>query len=212
MLDEGAKVYAIDFSSAIDVCWSNNGPNQSLLLAQADIFNLPFERGFFDKVFCFGVLQHTPDVKRAFMNLLPFLRPGGEIAVDVYRRTAWTTRWTSKFWYRPLTKRLPRDLMRRIIEWYVPRWIPIDNFLQKVPVLRSVIPAIIPCWNYTGSLSLPPEQIRILAMLDTFDALTPTYDQPQTIEAVRSWFEECGLQCVNVRFGGNGIIGTARKS
>jgi SAM-dependent methyltransferase len=211
MLDAGAEVYAIDFSAAVNACWSNNGPHPSLFLAQADIFALPFQRNFFDKVFCFGVLQHTPDVKRAFMSLLPFLKSGGDLAVDVYRKTAWTTRWTSKFWYRPLTKRMPRDLLRKIIEWYVPRWIPIDNFLQRVPVARSVVPAIVPCWNYTGSLPLPPDQITIMAVLDTFDALTPAYDQPQTIASVQSWFDEAALQSVNVRFGGNGIIGTARK-
>jgi len=211
MLDAGAEVYSIDYSTAVDACWANNGPHPSLFLSQADLYKLPFEEGSFDKVFCYGVLQHTPDVRKAFMGLIPFLRSGGRIAIDVYRKTSWTTRWTSKFWYRPLTKRMSRDTVRRIIEWYVPRWIPIDNFFQRIPIARSVVPAVIPCWNYTGDLPLPPEEVKLWAVLDTFDALTPAYDSPQTLDSVKSWFSDADLEDVSVRMGGNGILGNARK-
>ncbi|HEV2761364.1 MAG TPA: class I SAM-dependent methyltransferase [Pyrinomonadaceae bacterium] len=209
LLDAGAEVFSLDYSSAVDACWQNNGPHPRLTLAQGDLYELPFARAAFDKVFCFGVIQHTPDVKRAFMSLVPFVRPGGKIAVDVYPKTRWVTRWTAKYWYRPLTKRLPRPLLRRIIEWYVPRWIPIDNRLQSVRVLRYVVPAVVPCWNYTGMLPLDEEQIRQWAILDTFDALSPAYDSPQDAPTLRAWFEEAGLEEVDVRAGGNGFIGTA---
>jgi len=33
-------------------------------LFQASIYELPFAPRQFDKVFCFGVLQHTPDFKK----------------------------------------------------------------------------------------------------------------------------------------------------
>lgn len=212
MLGAGAEVYAVDMSAAVDACLGNNGPHPRLHVVQADLFALPFEGGFFDKVFCYGVLQHTPDPKKAFLALTRFVKPGGEIAVDVYRRTPWITRWTAKYWYRPITRRMPRDLLRRIVEWYVPRWIPIDNFLQRVPVLKRAVPAIIPCWNYTGILPLDEKQIREWAVLDTFDALSPRYDNPQTIKDVASWFEEAGLADIRVRPGGNGILGNGRKS
>lgn len=211
LLDAGADLFSLDYSSAVDACWTNLGPHPRLALAQADLFQMPFAPNSFDKVFCFGVVQHTPDVRRAFMSLLPFLRPGGKLAVDVYPKTPWVTRWTSKYWYRPVTKRMPRDLLRRIVEWYVPRWIPIDNRLQRVRVLRYVVPALVPCWNYTGDLPLDEEQIRQWAILDTFDALSPRYDSPQTVETVRSWFDEAGLTDIDVRPGGNGVIGTGRK-
>jgi len=212
LLDAGAEVYSVDYSTAVDACWANNGPHPDLFLAQADLYALPFQPESFDRVFCYGVLQHTPDVRGAFMSLVPYLRPGGKIAIDVYRKMAWTTRWTSKFWYRPLTRRLPRSLVHQILSWYIPRWIPIDNFFQRIPVARQVVPALIPCWNYTGMLPLSREQIEIWAILDTFDALTPTYDSPQSIGVVQSWFEEAGLTAINVRAGGNGILGNASKA
>jgi len=212
LLDAGAEVYSVDYSAAVDACWVNNGPHPALFLAQADLYALPFQPESFDRVFCYGVLQHTPDVRGAFMSLVPYLGRGGKIAIDVYRRMPWTTRWTSKFFYRPLTTRLPRSLVHRILAWYIPRWIPVDNFLQRIPVARQVVPALIPCWNYSGMLPLSREQIEIWAILDTFDALTPTYDSPQSVGAVRSWFEEAGLSDINVRPGGNGILGNASKN
>lgn len=211
MLDAGAELCSLDYSSAVDACWANNGPHPQLTLAQADLYRMPFAHGSFDKVFCYGVIQHTPDVRRAFQSLIPFLKPGGKIAVDVYPKTRWITRWTAKYWYRPLTKRMPRDLLRRIVEWYIPRWLPIDNRLQRVRVLRYVVPAIVPCWNYTGLLPLPDEQIKSWAILDTFDALSPMYDSPQTPETVQAWFEEAGLTEIDVRPGGNGVLGNGRR-
>ena|ERR1051325_8653595 len=211
LLDAAANVCSMDYSSAVDACWANNGPHDRLTLVQGDLYQIPFPKNFFDKVFCYGVLQHTPDPKRAFMALIPFLRPGGKLSIDLYRRTPWTTRWTSKYWYRPITKRMPRDLLRRIIEWYVPRWIPIDNALQRVRVLRYAVPAIIPCWNYTGMLPLDPEQITSWAILDTFDALSPRYDYPQTESTLREWCAEAQLEQVEIRAGGNGLICNARR-
>jgi SAM-dependent methyltransferase len=211
LLDAGADLCSLDYSSAVDACWLNNGPHERLTLIQTDLYRIPFAHNSFDKVFCYGVLQHTPDVKGAFMALVPFLKAGGKLAVDLYRRMPWISRWTSKYWYRPITKRMPRDLLRRIVEWYVPRWIPIDNALQRARLLRYAVPAIIPCWNYTGMLPLTSEQITSWAILDTFDALSPRYDSPQTESSLRAWCEEAGLEEVEIRAAGNGLICNARK-
>ena len=211
LLDAGAKLCSLDYSSAVDASWSNNGPNERLTLVQADLFKIPFPLEYFDKVFCYGVLQHTPDPKRGFMSLLPHLKPGGKLAVDLYRKTPWITRWTAKYWYRPVTRRMSRDRLRRLVEWYIPRWIPIDNALQRVRVLRYAVPAIVPCWNYTGMLPLTSEQIRSWAILDTFDALSPRYDSPQTEETLAAWCREAGLEDVDIQVAGNGLVCNARK-
>lgn len=183
-------------------------------MVQADLYANPFRRARFDRVFCYGVLQHTPDVRRAFMSLLPFLRPGGHLAIDVYIKPRLAlrsvNRYWAKYWWRPLTKRLPPRLLARIVEWYVPRWLPIDSFLQRVPWLGRLLVAVVPCWNYTRVLPLTPQQIREWAILDTFDALAARYDSPQTVAGVRAWFEEAGLKDIDVRPGGNGILANGR--
>lgn len=172
---------------------------------------MPFRQGCFDRVFCYGVLQHTPDPKAAFMSLIPFLRSGGKLAMDIYRIPSWPSRWTSKYLWRPITKRMSHDTLFRIVEWYVPRWLPIDNALGSVPLLGRLVSAVVPCWNYTGLLPLTHDQVREWAVLDTFDALASWYDQPRTIEEIELWFKDAGLQDVDVRRGGNGVVGNGRR-
>ena len=211
LLDAGAQVWAVDASSAVDAASANLGDHARLHLAQADLFDLPFERDSFDRVLCFGVLQHTPDPRAAFLTICEYARPGGWIAADVYRKQPYVDRWSAKTLWRPLTTRMPRALLRRVVEWYVPRWLPIDSRLARVPKVGRFLTAAIPCWNYTGLLDLDREQLRAWAILDTFDALSPRYDQPQTIEVVREWVAAAGLVEVDVRYGGNGIEISARR-
>jgi SAM-dependent methyltransferase len=211
LLAAGAEVWAVDASSAVDAARANLGENERLHLAQADLFDLPLERGAFDRVLCFGVLQHTPDPRRAFLAVGEHARAGGWIAADVYRRQPYVDRWSAKTLWRPLTTRLPRNALRRAVEWYVPRWLPIDTRLARIPKLGRFLTALVPCWNYTGLLDLDREQLEAWAILDTFDALSPRYDSPQTLEAVREWADAAGLVDAEIAYGGNGIEVRGRR-
>ena len=212
LLDAGAEVWAVDASSAVDAARANLGDSPRLHLAQADLFDLPFEPGSFDRVLCFGVLQHTPDPRRAFLTVVEHARPGGWIAADVYRKQPYVDRWSAKTLWRPLTTRLPRDRLRRIVEWYVPRWLPVDTRLARVPKVGRFLTAAVPCWNYTGLLDLDAEQLRTWAILDTFDALSPRYDEPQELGDVREWVRATRLVEATVRHGGNGILVHGRRA
>jgi SAM-dependent methyltransferase len=203
LLEAGAEVWAVDASAAVDAARENLGLQDRLHLAQADLFDLPFEPGSFDHVLCYGVLQHTPDPRRAFLTACEY---GATIAADVYRRQPYVDRWSAKTLWRPLTRRLPRDLLRRLVEWYVPRWLPLDTRLARVPRLGRFLTALVPCWNYTGLLPLDRDELVAWAVLDTFDALSPRYDKPQTLEAVQEWVRAAGLVNADVRYGGNGIL------
>jgi SAM-dependent methyltransferase len=208
LLDAGADVWAVDASSAVDAARANLDEHERLHLAQADLFDLPFEQGAFDRVLCFGVLQHTPDPRRAFLAASGY---GDWLAADVYRTQPYVDRWSAKTLWRPLTTRLPRDRLRRIVEWYVPRWLPLDTRLARVPKVGRFLTAIVPCWNYTGLYPLDEDELVAWAVLDTFDALSPRYDEPQTLETVEGWAREAGLVDAEVRYGGNGIVVTGRR-
>lgn len=210
LLAAGAEVWAVDATSAIDVCAENN-PHPSLRLAQADILALPFPKGSFDRVFCYGVLQHTPAPRATFAALVEQARPGGLIAADVYRRLPYVDRWSAKYLWRPVTTRMRRERLRRIVEWYVPRWLPVDTRLARIPRIGRFLVAVVPCWNYTGLLELSREELVAWAVLDTFDALSPRYDKPQALGDVRGWCRDLGLAEVDVRYGGNGILINARR-
>ena len=73
----GADVISFDYSNAVEANYKSNGNNKNLLIIQANIFNMPFKDNTFDKVFCFGMLQHTPNPKKAFFELIRVLKTGG---------------------------------------------------------------------------------------------------------------------------------------
>jgi SAM-dependent methyltransferase len=211
LLALGAEPSSVDYSSAADACLENCGGDPRLTVVQADLFALPFPKGSYDRVFCYGVLQHTPDPRGAFLRLVEYARPGGLVAADAYRVAPFVDRWSSKTLWRPLTRRMSRELLRRIVEWYVPRWLPVDTRLARLPRLGRFLTAVVPCWNYTGLLDLDREELVAWAILDTFDALSPRYDYPQTLEAVQEWGRAAGLEELDVRYGGNGILINGRR-
>ena len=209
MLNAGARVFSVDLSSAVDACFKNHGPREDLCVAQADLYHIPFRRRSFDKVFCYGVLQHTPDPRASFMSLIPFLKPGGEVAIDIYHKGWALEPCKSKYFYRPLTTRIPQDVLFRFIKWYIPKWLPFDTFIKRIPLVGRVAGLLIPCWNYRY-LHLSKQERTEWGILDTFDALAPAYDHPQTEQTVAQWFRSAELVDVRVRLGGNGVLGNGR--
>jgi SAM-dependent methyltransferase len=209
MLNAGARVCSVDLSSAVDACVRNHGLREDLCVAQADLYHIPFRRRSFDKVFCYGVLQHTPDPRASFMSLIPFLKPGGEVAIDIYHKGWALEPYKSKYFYRPLTTRIPQDVLFRFITWYIPKWLPFDTFFKRIPLVGRVAGLLVPCWNYRY-LPLSEQQRTEWGILDTFDALAPAYDYPQTEETIAQWFRDAELVDVRVRLGGNGVLGNGR--
>lgn len=208
MLDAGAHVCSIDYSTAVDACLANND-RPELTIAQADAFKLPFEPASFDFVFCYGVLQHTPDPHRAFRSLVRFARPGGRVSIDSYRK-AWELQpYKSKYLWRPLTTRMSRTRLLKILEWYIPKWLPLDTVIKKLPIVGNTLGMVVPCWNYCYLPLTDREKVE-WAILDTFDALAPAYDLPQNERTIEQWFQEAGLRDIEVRVGGNGVIGNGR--
>lgn len=55
-------------------------------LQVADAEALPFSTGEFDAVYSFGVLHHTPDMRKAITEVHRVLRPGGTAVIGLYNR------------------------------------------------------------------------------------------------------------------------------
>ncbi len=210
LAESGARLVSFDYSAAVDACRENNGKFNNVTLMQCDIFDMPFRHGAFDYVFCHGVLQHTPDPKGAFMALARLVKPGGRLSVDVYRKDGLIRPWKSKYLWRPLTTRMKPERLLRFLEWFIPRWLPVDTAIKRIPYAGNYLGSIIPCWNYYLT-DLADEQKVAWAIMDTFDALAPAYDIPARLEDVRAWFGELGWTDIEVRPGGNGVVGNGRR-
>lgn len=211
-LKTGATVISFDYSSAVDANFRSNGAHPNLCLVQADIFQMPFRANWFDKVLCLGVLQHTPDPKAAFMQLVSRLKPSGRIATDIYKKTLFDYWLSSKYWVRPITRNIPPERLYRYVKTYVDFMWPLTRVLRRLPKGTAINWHLLVA-DYSGALANAPEEVwKEWAYLDTFDMLSPRYDIPATLREFRRWHEEAGLESIDVRYGYNGIEGRGVKS
>ena len=201
-LEAGAKVVALDYSSAVEACYANLKHHPNLHVVQGDIYAFPFVKYFFPFVYSLGVLQHTPDVARAFAALPPMVAVGGWLCVDFYQK-AWKSMLLPKYWLRPMTKRMPKTRLFAILESLVPNLLSLSRLLGRVPVLGGGLKRLVPVANYVGMLPLTEQQHLEWSLLDTFDWLSPQFDNPQTATTVRQWLEDAGVEDIEVLKAGH---------
>lgn len=207
LLATGAKVLSFDYSSAVEVNRHNNGHIPSLHLFQADIYNIPLQLASFDKVLCMGVLQHTPDPRRTIKSLARYLRPGGELVVDVYKKSL-TSLLQWKYLLRPLTKRVNQEALHEAIVWAMPSLLPIARSLRRLAGRAGA--RLVPIVEYSH-LGLPSSLETDWAILDTYDMYSPTHDHPQSAQALKQWFREAELVEIVVQPAPNGLAGRGRR-
>lgn len=189
-----ARLYSLDFSSAVKANWRNNAQFgiDRFVLFQASVYEMPFENNQFDKVFCLGVLQHTPNFKKSVQSLIDKCKPGGEVVVDFYPVNGFWTKIHAKYLLRPLTKKMNHEKLLYLIDRHADRLIKAYRFLEKTGLrtLTRFLP-VVDLKTLPGGL--PYEQFRDWVVLDTFDMFSPMYDNPQRISTVKNWFEENGM-------------------
>ena len=203
----GADVFSFDYSSAVEANGQNNGTQSNLRLFQADIFRIPLREAWFDHVLCLGVLQHTPDPEKAFVSLARHVKPGGDLVIDVYRRSlAAALQW--KYVLRPITRRMAPARLYSMVESIAPLLVGPTRWLRRIAGRAGT--RLSPIVEYSH-LGLSPEQNVQWAVLDTFDMYSPAYDLPQTTDTVRSWFAAAGFAQIEVFNGLNGVVGRGRR-
>jgi SAM-dependent methyltransferase len=200
-LSLGARLIAIDFSTAIEAARENLKDKGDVDFIQADITALPFSPETFDYVYCLGVIQHTPSPERTFEKLVEAVRPGGKLALDSYPRS-WKKLFMAYYWIRPLTRRMKTERSLRLVRRLFPAMYGVSRVVCRIPLIGYHARYLIPVSNYTNVLPLNKEQLREWALLDTFDQWAPAYDQPQTLSTIRSWFQKAGFKAVEVFHSG----------
>jgi SAM-dependent methyltransferase len=206
----GANLYSVDYSSAVEANLANNGaiaPDRFHLF-QASIYEMPFPDDAFDKVFCLGVLQHTPEFEASVRSLVSKARPGGEIVVDFYCIRGFWTKITGKYLLRPFTRRMDQKRLLKVVRANAGWMMKLGQGMNRIGLhaLTRFLPipdlAIMP-------EGLSPDQLWEWVVLDTFDMLSPEYDNPQRIGTVARMF---GRNGADVTFAGFVDNGTGRAA
>lgn len=199
----GARIYSFDLSSAVHANFSNNGGGENITIFQASIYEIPLEINSFDKVICLGVLQHTPDPRKSFKSIASFVKPGGEICVDVYANR-YRSMLSWKYFLRPLTKKIDNQVLFNLVSKVVNFVLPISIFLRKIAGKFGA--RLLPIVEYSHLIK-DYQLNKQWAILDTFDMYSPAHDHPCSIQTLKSWFMEEGFVNIHVAYGPNGIIG-----
>ena len=191
-----ANLYSIDYSDAVSANFKNNGniaPSRFHLF-QASIYEMPFSNDVFDKVFCLGVLQHTPDFQSSVKALIDKAKPGGEVVVDFYPIKGWWTKIHAKYIFRPVTKRMSHERLFKLIDGNVDWLTKLSKVLNKfgLVALTRFLP-IVDLRTMPRDI-LSAAQLREWIVLDTFDMFSPEHDHPQRISDVAAMFKSNGVQ------------------
>jgi len=204
----GATVVSLDYSYAVDANYASNGSRRNVLVIQADVFAMPFRPGTFDRLFCFGMLQHTPSPSRAFLALPRVLKSGGVLCADIYKVALIRTILQTKYWVRPFTRNMnPDRLYARVKSWVNFMW-PLASVIRRLPKGYAVNwRLLVADYSFLG---LTGDMLKEWAYLDTFDMLAPRYDRPATLGTFRQWAIEAGLANVEAEYTPHGVVLRAR--
>lgn len=171
----GARVVGVDLSTAVNKAAEICAELSNVRIVQADLLDLPLADGVFDFAYSIGVLHHTPDPRRAFARVAAKVKPGGGLAVWLYRRNTPPQEWINSG-LRAVTTRLPA----RVVEGLA---VGLGVF-GGVPILSQLVSKVI------GFSTHPEWTLRVC---DNFDWYAPKYQSHHTIDELKTWFREEGF-------------------
>lgn len=213
------RVFGVDLSDAIDVAYERFKDRANVLLAQADLGELPFRPDFFDVISCDQVLHHTPDPRSYFSRLVDHLRPGGRLLLYVYRVKA-PLRELADDHLRATLTRAPLDevlaFCRRVTKLGrelsgLGARVTIDEDIPELGITagtydlqRLVYYHVVKCfWNDDYDFDTN--------VMINFDWYRPAHAFRYKPEDVRRWCDEEGLAVERLHVCASGISLIARK-
>jgi 2-polyprenyl-3-methyl-5-hydroxy-6-metoxy-1,4-benzoquinol methylase len=218
LLEAGARVVAVDLSTAVDANRDNCSRFAGHAVIQGDIRRLPFAPEQFDVVVCVGVVQHTPDPEETMTALCRHVKPGGLLVMDHYTHGAHRARIVPKLVRELLIRQTPEvaletceALMRTLWPIHQASW-----WLRRVPgakIARKIWLRMSPLVDYHDEFShLGPRLVYEWALLDMHDSLTDRYKHLRSADQIREQLIDCGMVEIETVHAGNGVEVRARKA
>jgi SAM-dependent methyltransferase len=175
LAEAGARVVGVDLSEAVEKAAATCEEHSPARIVQCDLLNLPLRDEIFDGAFSIGVLHHSPEPRRAFSQVASKVKPGGWLAVWLYRRNTWPQEAINGA-LRAVTRRLPAAVLEPLCAGL--------GLLGGIPVLNKTL-------NKIANFSNHPDWT--LRICDNFDWYAPRYQSHHTVGELRRWFEEEGF-------------------
>jgi SAM-dependent methyltransferase len=178
--EHGARVVGVDRSAAVEKAAAVCAEFPGVAIIQGDLLELPIVEGIVDFAFSIGVLHHSPDPRRAFAEVARRVKPGGRLAVWLYRRNTGPQEWLNSA-LRAATTRWPP----RVLEPFCAGL----GIIGGIPVLNQSL-------NKVANFSNHPDWT--LRVCDNFDWYAPKYQSHHTIQELESWFRDEGFEDLRV--------------
>ena len=178
----------MDLSGAVAAASDLTKDLPGVYVVQGDLLRPPFAPGSFDRIYSLGVLDHTPDPRRAFLCLAGLLKPGGKIVIWVYPRESPRLERVMDA-HRAISRRLPLPFLVSLSRIMAPvgalkrrMMLSKNRVLARAGVALNVL---------TIGVSMHPDpEVRVC---DTLDWYAPKFLSRHTSEEVRAWFAEAML-------------------
>lgn len=184
----GGRVVGIDLSAAVDAAREVARGHAPLGFLRGDLLRPPLAPRSFDAIYSIGVLDHTPDPRRAFLELARLLGPGGRIAIWIYRRESPRVEAIMDA-HRAISRRLPLSWVVALSRLLA----PVGGLKRRLMAsrFRPVERLGVALHAATIGVSMHPDpEVRVC---DTLDWYAPRYASRHTAEEVREWFAAAGL-------------------
>jgi SAM-dependent methyltransferase len=210
-------IVAVDLVAA-DVARENLRGDPRVTVLQKDLLGDLRDLGQFDFIYSQEVLHHTADPRRAFSNLGALLKPGGELAVYVYKKKA-PLREYSDDYVRDRISGLPYEqamavcrqitsLGKALAESNAVVQVPAVDALEipagTYPVQRVLYHFFLKCfWN-------PEFSFHENAVIN-YDWFHPQLCSRHTLEEVRGWYQGEKLRITHEHVDFYGITMRGRR-
>jgi SAM-dependent methyltransferase len=172
----GARVVGVDLSAAVEKAASLCADLPNVAILQADLLDLPLAASAFDFAFSIGVLHHSPDPRRAFSQVAARVKPGGGLAIWLYRRNSLPQEWLNNG-LRAISTRMDPKILEPLCAGL--------GLLGGIPVLNRTL-------NKVANFSNHPDWT--LRVCDNFDWYAPKYQSHHTVDELKAWFTEEGFE------------------
>jgi SAM-dependent methyltransferase len=192
------EVVAVDLSGAVEAARVNLAALDNVHVVQGDLLRFPLRPadrgGGFDLIYSIGVLHHLPDPHAGFRALLPYLRPGGTIAVWLY---GYENNGFVRHAVEPLrrvTTRMPRPALRAVA-W--PLAVGFNAVAKGIyrPLGDTRVGRALPLDEYMSSVADFSFRQNYGIVFDQLSAPTAAYIRGDELEG---WFAESGLSDVRI--------------